>query len=253
MKSKKPLKDRLALVTGASRGIGRAVAMALAEQGAHVIATARTVGGLEELDDEIRAKGGKATLLELDLRNGERVDQLGPTLYQRWGKLDILVGSAGILGPLSPLHHVTEDAWNSVIAINLSANWRLIRTLDPLLKLSEAGRVVFLTSDAADAKNAYWGPYAVSKAGLDALVKTYAQELAESSVRANLVEPGAVRTLLRAKAFPGEDADTLPAPEELAPLFLELVSPECDFNGRIVRFDEWKRKRAAEPTTTTDA
>ena len=253
MKSKKPLKDRLALVTGASRGIGRAVAMALAEQGAHVIATARTVGGLEELDDEIRAKGGKATLLELDLRNGERVDQLGPTLYQRWGKLDILIGSAGILGPLSPLHHVTEDAWNAVIAINLSANWRLIRTLDPLLKLSEAGRVVFVTSGEADAKNAYWGPYAVSKAGLDALVKTYAQELAESSVRANLVDPGAVRTLMRAKAFPGEDPDTLPAPEELAPLFLELVSPECDFNGRIVKFHDWKRKRAAEPTTTTDA
>ena len=253
MKSKKPLKDRLALVTGASRGIGRAVAMALAEQGAHVIATARTVGGLEELDDEIRAKGGKATLLELDLRNGERVDQLGPTLYQRWGKLDILIGSAGILGPLSPLHHVTEDAWNAVIAINLSANWRLIRTLDPLLKLSEAGRVVFVTSGEADAKNAYWAPYAVSKAGLDALVKTYAQELAESSVRANLVDPGAVRTLMRAKAFPGEDPDTLPAPEELAPLFLELVSPECDFNGRIVKFHDWKRKRAAEPTTTTDA
>ena len=151
MKAKKTLKDRLALVTGASRGIGRAVARALARDGAHVIVTARTVGGLEELDDEIRADGGNATLLALDLRNGIKIDQLGPTLYQRWGKLDMLVGNAGILGPLSPLHHVTEDAWNAVIETNLSANWRLIRTLDPLLKRSEAGRAVFVTSGAATA------------------------------------------------------------------------------------------------------
>lgn len=247
------LAGRLALVTGATRGIGRAVALAYAREGAHLILVGRTSGALEEVDDEVRAAGGNATLLTLDLKAHDKIDALGPTIYQRWGKLDILIGSAGILGPLSPLHHVTEDAWNAVIAINLSANWRLIRTLDPLLKLSEAGRVVFVTSGEADAKNAYWGPYAVSKAGLDALVKTYAQELAESSVRANLVDPGAVRTLMRAKAFPGEDPDTLPAPEELAPLFLELVSPECDFNGRIVKFHDWKRKRAAEPTTTTDA
>jgi len=248
MKAKKPLKDRLALVTGASRGIGRAVALALAQQGAHVIATARTVGGLEELDDEIRAKGGKATLLELDLRQGEKVDQLGPALYQRWGHLDILVGNAGILGPLSPLHHVTEEAWNAVIDINLLANWRLIRTLDPLLKRSAAGRAVFMTSGEATGKHAYWGPYAVSKAGLEALVKTYAHEVADTAVRINLVNPGAVATQMRAKAFPGEDPKTLPAPEEVVPLVLELLAPECTLNGHIVSFRDWQKKRATAPS-----
>ncbi len=249
MKTKKPLKERLALVTGASRGIGRAVALALAKEGAHVVITARTVGALEELDDEIRAQGGKATLLALDLRQGDKIDQLGPTLFQRWGKLDILVGCAGILGPLSPLNHVTEDAWNAVIDINLSANWRLIRTLDPLLKRAEAGRAVFATSGASAGKYAYWGPYAVSKAGLETLVKTYAHELASTPVRANLINPGGVRTQMRAKAFPGEDPKTLPAPEEVVPLFLELVSPACTFNGRIINFRDWVKKRTAETTS----
>jgi NAD(P)-dependent dehydrogenase (short-subunit alcohol dehydrogenase family) len=244
MKNKKPLKDRLALVTGASRGIGRALALALAQHGAHVVVVARTIGALEELDDEIRKDGGKATLLQLDLSKGDKIDQLGPTLFQRWGKLDIFVGNAGVLGPLSPLHHVTEDAWNQVIDINLSANWRLIRTLDPLLKRSDAGRAVFLTSGAATGKYAYWGPYGVSKAGLEALVKTYAHELEDTSVRVNLVNPGPVRTGMRAKAFPGEDPNTLPAPDELVPLFLELVSPECDFSGRVINFADWKKKQA---------
>jgi len=248
MKNKKPLKDRLALVTGASRGIGRAVALALAQNGAHVVVAARTIGALEELDDEIRKGGGKATLLQMDLSKGEKIDQLGPTLFQRWGKLDIFVGNAGILGPLSPLHHVTEDAWNSVIDINLSANWRLIRTLDPLLKRAEAGRAVFLTSAAATGKYAYWGPYAVSKAGLEALVKTYAHELADTPVRVNLVNPGPVRTAMRAKAFPGEDPSTLPAPEELVPMFLEFASPTCELNGRVVNFGDWQKKHA--PTDT---
>jgi NAD(P)-dependent dehydrogenase (short-subunit alcohol dehydrogenase family) len=148
MKNKKPLKDRLALVTGASRGIGRAVALALAQAGAHVVIVARTIGALEELDDEIRTGGGKATLLQLDISKGDKIDQIGPTLFQRWGKLDIFVGNAGVLGPLSPLHHVTEDAWNQVIDVNLSANWRLIRTIDPLLKRSDAGRAVFVSSGA---------------------------------------------------------------------------------------------------------
>ena len=244
MKNKKPLKDRLALVTGASRGIGRAVALALAQAGAHVVIVARTIGALEELDDEIRKGGGKATLLQLDLSKGEKIDQLGPTLFQRWGKLDIFIGNAGILGPLSPLHHVTEDAWNSVIDINLSANWRLIRTLDPLLKRSEAGRAVFVTSAAATGKYAYWGPYAVSKAGLETLVKTYAHELADTPVRVNLVNPGPTRTAMRAKAFPGEDPNLLPAPEDLVPMFLELASPDCDLNGRLINFSEWKKKHA---------
>jgi NAD(P)-dependent dehydrogenase (short-subunit alcohol dehydrogenase family) len=250
MKAKKTLKDRLALVTGASRGIGRAVARALARDGAHVIVTARTVGGLEELDDEIRAAGGNATLLALDLRNGIKIDQLGPTIYQRWGKLDMLVGNAGILGPLSPLHHVSEDAWTAVIETNLSANWRLIRTLDPLLKRSDAGRAVFVTCGAASAKQAYWGPQAVSKAGLEALVKTYAHEVADSPVRVNLVDPGAVRTQMRAKAFPGEDPDTLPAPEDVVPMVLDLLSPEYTHNGRVVTFRDWQKKRES---TKTDA
>lgn len=249
MKQKKPLKDRLALVTGASRGIGRAVALALAQNGAHVVIAARTIGALEELDDEIRAAGGKATLLQLDLSQGDKIDQLGPTLYQRWGKLDILVGNAGILGPLSPLHHVTEDAWNAVIEVNLTANWRLIRTLDPLLKRSDAGRAVFVTASASTGKTAYWGPYAVSKAGLETLVKTYAHELADTPVRVNLVNPGPMRTQMRAKAFPGEDPNKLPAPEEIVPLFLELLSPQCALNGRIVNFSEWlKKAHAPSPT-----
>jgi len=252
MKQKKLLKERLALVTGASRGIGREVALALAKHGAHVVITARTVGGLEELDDEIRAQGGKATLLQLDLRDGDKIDQLGPTLFQRWGKLDIFIGNAGILGPLSPLHHVTEDAWNAVIDINLSANWRLIRTLDPLLKRADAGRALFLTCDASKGKHAYWGPYAVSKAGLETLVKTYAREVADTPVRVNLINPGAVRTQMRAKAFPGEDPKTLPAPEEIVPLFLELASPECTRNGEVVSFREWQKERL-DASTTSDA
>jgi NAD(P)-dependent dehydrogenase (short-subunit alcohol dehydrogenase family) len=244
MKSKKPLKDRLALVTGASRGIGRAVALGLADAGAHVVVVARTIGALEELDDEIRTAGGKATLLQLDLSKGDKIDQIGPTLFQRWGKLDILVANAGMLGPLSPLHHVTEDAWKQVIDINLSANWRLIRTLDPLLKRSDAGRAVFVTSGAATGNYAYWGPYAISKAALEALVKTYAHELADTSVRVNLVNPGPTRTAMRAKAFPGEDPDTLPKPDTLVPMFLELTSPACDFSGRLINFADWQKQHA---------
>ena len=240
----KPLDGRLAVVTGASRGIGRAVALRFARAGAHVVVTARTVGALEELDDEIRSAGGNATLLPLDLRSGDKIDQLGPTLFQRWGKLDIFVANAGILGPLSPLPHVTEEAWNAIMDINLTANWRLIRTLDPLLKRSDAGRAVFVTSGAATGKYAYWGPYAVSKAGLETLVRTYAHEVAYTSVRANLINPGPVRTQMRAKAFPGEDPNTLPTPEDLVPLFVELASAGCKHNGRLVGFPEWQRRRA---------
>ena len=252
MQDKKPFKDRLALVTGASRGMGRAVALELARQGAHVVVAARTIGGLEELDDEIRAFGGKATLLDLDIRKGDKIDQLGPTLYQRWGRLDILISTAGILGPLSPLHHVTEDAWNAVIDTNLSANWRLIRTLDPLLKRSDGGRALFVASSAASAKTAYWGPYAASKAGLEALVKTYASEVATTPLRVNLVNPGPVRTQLRAKAFPGEDPMTLPAAEDVVPLFLDLVSPQCTFNGCVVSFREWQKPKLSLPANSDE-
>lgn len=238
-----PLKGRVALVTGASRGIGRAVALGLAKAGCHVVITARSLVQLERLDDEIQAAGGAATLLQLDLKKGERIDQLGPTLFQRWEKLDILVANAGILGPLSPLGHITEDGFLSTIDINLNANWRLIRTLDPLLKRADAGRAVFVTSGAAKGTYAYWGPYAASKAGLEALVKSWAAELANTNVRANLINPGATRTQMRAKAFPGEDANALPAPEDLVPLFLELLSSDCDRNGDVIHFREWRGDR----------
>ena len=242
MAEQRRLADRLALVTGASRGIGRAVALAMAREGAHVIIAARRVGALEDLDDEIRSFGGTATLVQLDLTVGDKVDVLGPTIYERWGQLDIFVANAGILGPISPLPHITEDAWDSVMTTNLTANWRLIRSLDPVLRKSDAGRGIFVTSGAADGKNAYWGPYAVSKAGLEALVKTYARELANTKVRVNIVNPGPVRTEMRARAFPGEDPATLPAPEEIAPLFVELADPGLSANGQVFHY------RRSEPS-----
>lgn len=233
--TEKRLENRLALITGASRGIGRAVALEMARHGAHVIVAARRVGALESLDDEIRGLGGSATLVKLDLTDGDKVDALGPTIYERWGKLDILVGNAGLLGPLSPLPHVTADAWNAVFDINVHANWRLIRTCDPLLKNSDAGRAIFVTSGAAQAKRAYWGPYSVTKAALEALAKTYAHEVANTNVRVNLLNPGPIRTEMRARAFPGEDPMTLPTPEDIAPLFIDLAAPTQTANGE--RFD----------------
>ncbi|MEO0809407.1 MAG: SDR family NAD(P)-dependent oxidoreductase [Pseudomonadota bacterium] len=233
---KKQLDGRLALITGASSGIGRAVAKALAHEGAHVIIAARRVGALEKLDDEIRELGGSATLVQLDLTKGEKIDVLGPTIFERWGRLDILVANAGILGTLSPLTHITHDAWNEVITTNLTANWRLIRSIDPVLRKSNAGRGIFVTCAAASADQAYWGPYATSKAGLEALVKTYAHELANTPAKVNLVNPGVVQTKLRAKAFPGEAPETLLTPEKVAPLFVELSASELTANGQIFNF-----------------
>ncbi len=230
------LQDRIALVTGASRGIGRAVALALAREGAHVVALARTAGALEELDDDIRALGGSTTLIPLNLRDGDKVDALGPTLYERWGRLDVLVGNAAVLGPLSPLGHVSALDWEQVLDVNLTANWRLIRTLDPLLRRSDAGRAIFVTSGAAHMFSSYWGPYTVSKAALEALVKTYAAEVATTSMCVNLVDPGIVATAMRAKAMPGEDPDTLPKPEALAETFIALALPDCSKNGEIVAY-----------------
>ncbi|HXE87117.1 MAG TPA: SDR family NAD(P)-dependent oxidoreductase [Hyphomicrobiaceae bacterium] len=232
--SPRRLAGRLALITGATRGIGRAVALAYAREGAHVILAGRTVGALEEVDDEIREIGGAATLLTLDLKRQDKIDALGPTIYQRWQKLDILVGNAGILGPLSPLGHVPAETWDEVLQVNLTANWRLIRTLDPLLRASDAGRAIFVSSGVAARPRAYWGPYAVSKAALEALVRTYADEVANTPVRVNLVNPGPTRTKLRAQAYPGEDPATLRTPEDIAEAFVRLAEPACTDNGRLL-------------------
>jgi NAD(P)-dependent dehydrogenase (short-subunit alcohol dehydrogenase family) len=228
-----PLAGRIALVTGASRGIGYATALALAQAGAHVVAVARTVGGLEELDDAIRAAGGSATLVPLDLKDFEGIARLGAALHERYRHLDILVGNAGILGPLSPLGHVQPQAWDDVIAINVTANWHLIRCMDPLLKVSEAGRVVFVTSGVASKARAYWGPYAVSKAALDVLVRTYAAETVTTKVRVNLFSPGATRTRMRATAMPGEDPMSLKTPDAVAEKIIELCLPDFQETGKV--------------------
>lgn len=228
---------RIALVTGASRGIGRAAALALASSGHHVILSARTAGGLEEVDDDIRQSGGSASIMRLNLTHADKVDALGPTLYQRWQRLDVLVAAGGILGPLSPLPHLPDKDWDAVMTVNLTANWRLIRTLDPLLRRSAAGRALFVTSRAASSIRAYWGPYAVSKAGLEALVKTYAAETASTPVKANLLDPGPTRTNMRAQAYPGEDPAAVKAPDALAPLILALTSAGCDRSGEVVSAD----------------
>lgn len=242
--SPKRLDKRVALVTGASRGIGRAVALALAREGAHVVVCGRSTGSLEDLDDEIQAIGGTATILHLDLNRGEKIDQLGPALFERWGKLDILIGNAGILGSLTPVAHIMDDAWSSVIATNLTANWHLLRTLDPLLQRSDAGRAVFTTSGAATKSTPYWGLYAASKAALETLVKTYAAEVSSTKVRVNLVNPGPTRTAMRAKAYPGEDPATLPGPDEIAPLYVDLALPICDKTGVIMNFRAWRLSTA---------
>jgi NAD(P)-dependent dehydrogenase (short-subunit alcohol dehydrogenase family) len=234
----RPDPQRIAFVTGASRGIGRAAALALGRAGCHVILSARTTGGLEEADDEIRAAGGSASILKLNLTDGDKIDALGPTLFARWQKLDVLVAAGGILGRLGPLGHLPTDEWDQVLNINLTANWRLIRSLDPLLRRSEAGRALFVTSRATRKIRAYWGAYAVSKAGLEALVKTYAAEVSTTPLKVNLLDPGPTRTKMRAQAYPGEDAGKLKAPEALAPLILKLTSPDCAMHGELVTSDE---------------
>ena len=229
----KPLADRIALVTGASRGIGCATALALARAGAHVIALARTVGGLEELDDAIRAEGGSATLAPLDLTDYDGIDRLAPALDERYQRLDILVGNAGVLGPLSPLAHVEPKEWDEAVAVNVTANWRLIRALDPLLRRSEAGRVVLVTSGVASTARAYWGPYAITKAALDALARTYAAETVTTNVKVNLINPGATRTRMRASAMPGEDPETLKTAETVADMIVDMCLPSFKETGRL--------------------
>jgi NAD(P)-dependent dehydrogenase (short-subunit alcohol dehydrogenase family) len=232
----KPLANRIALVTGASRGIGRAAALALAQAGAHVIAVARTSGALEELDDAIQAAGGTATLVPLDIRDFPALDRLGHSIFERWGRLDAVLGNAGSLGVLTPLSHLEPKTFQEVIEVNVTANWRLIRSFDLLLRRSDAGRVLFVSSAAARFHPAYWGAYNVSKAALESLAFTYAAECKETPVRVNLLDPGAVRTRMRAVAFPGEDPMTLPPPEALAPLIVALLSPSCTKNGERVEF-----------------
>ncbi len=229
----KPLAERIALVTGASRGIGYTLAKELARAGAHVVAVARTQGGLEELDDEIRGFGGSATLVPVDLTDGPAIDRLGGALFERFGKLDILIGNAGTLGPTGPLSHAAPKDFDKVVAVNITANWRLVRSMEPLLKLAPAGRAVFLTSSAARRIRAFWGPYAMSKAALEAMVATWAKELEITAVKVNCINPGPLRTAMRAAAMPGEDAETLDRPDVLVPKLMELVAPALDVSGRV--------------------
>jgi NAD(P)-dependent dehydrogenase (short-subunit alcohol dehydrogenase family) len=233
--SEQRLKDRIALITGASRGIGRATALHFARQGAHVLLLARTQQALEKVDDEIRDFGGNASLIPLDLTDGKKIDALGPTLYERFGRLDVLVGNAALLGGLRPLTHISSETWDRVLAVNVTANWRLIRTLDPLLRRSDAGRVIFVTSSrVARSGRAYWAPYSVSKAALETLAKTYANETADSPIRVNLVDPGATATDMRAEAYPGEDRATMQTPEDVAKIMVRLAMPDCTETGQIV-------------------
>lgn len=232
----KALEGRIALITGASRGIGRAVALRFAQEGAHVILVAKTIAALEEVDDEIQALGGSATLVPMNLREFDKIDQMGQALYDRFGKIDILVGNAGVLGDLTPMSHLKVKMWNEVMDVNVTANWRLIRSMEPLLKQSDAGRAIFLSSGTTKAPRAYWAAYAVSKAALENMVQTWALELGKTNIKANLIDPGATRTRMRAQAYPGENPETLKEPEALADLFVELASPSCDKSGEIVRY-----------------
>jgi NAD(P)-dependent dehydrogenase (short-subunit alcohol dehydrogenase family) len=220
MTEKRRLQGRVALVTGASRGIGRAVAKAYAAEGAHVVALARTQGGLEELDDEIRALGGHATLVTLDLRKADDIDQMGYALYQKFGRLDILAGIAGVLGILSPVSHIPPKDWAQAMEVNLTANYRLMRSFDADCRAREA--------------TPFWGAYAASKAGLETLARSWATEAIRTNLRINLVDPGPVRTQLRATAFPGEDPLKHRAPEDVTGAFVDLAAPDCTITGEIV-------------------
>jgi NAD(P)-dependent dehydrogenase (short-subunit alcohol dehydrogenase family) len=235
---KPSLEGRIALVTGASRGIGRAAAIALAKAGAHLILVARTVGGLEETDDEIQKIGGSATLVPMNLRDFDAIDRLGASIYERWGKLDAFLGNAGVLGMLTPLAHLDPKTFQEVLDVNITANWRLIRSLDPLLRQSDAGRVLFVTSGAARKHIAYWGAYALSKSALEILALTYAVECEPTNVKVNLINPGPMRTLMRQKAMPGEDPAYLVKPEDMAYKVVEMLSPAYDRSETIINFQK---------------
>jgi NAD(P)-dependent dehydrogenase (short-subunit alcohol dehydrogenase family) len=230
--------NKIVLVTGASRGVGREVALGLAREGAHVIAVARTVGALEELDDEIQAAGASATLVPLDLKDFDAIDTLGASIYERWGKLDAFFGNAGVLGALTPLSHLEPRMFQDAVDVNVTANFRMIRSFDPLLRASDAGRVLFMTSGAAIKHTSFWGCYAVTKAALESMALTYADECEKTNVRVNLFSPGPLRTAMRAKAFPGEDPNSLKTPDAVVPAILDLLASDCTKNGERIEFRE---------------
>jgi NAD(P)-dependent dehydrogenase (short-subunit alcohol dehydrogenase family) len=242
----RPLAGRIALVTGASRGIGRASALALAAAGAHIVAVARTQGALEELDDVIRAETGeRATLVPMDLANGDGIDQLGLAIHQRHGRLDVMVHAAAVLGGLIPVSHMDPPRFEQVVQVNLTASYRLIRSVEPLLRQSDAGRAIFLTTGVAARPRAFWGAYAATKAGLEALVRCWADEIENTPMRAVLLDPAVMRTRMRAEAFPGEDPDTLPDPTEIGPMVVELAQAELGLPRETMKFSDWKRARAS--------
>ncbi|MGD9916283.1 MAG: SDR family NAD(P)-dependent oxidoreductase [Rhizobiaceae bacterium] len=242
------LANRVAVVTGASRGIGYFTAKHLAAAGAHVVAVARTVGGLEELDDEIKAAGGSATLVPLDLGDMAGIDRLGGAIHERWGKLDIMVANAAVLGVIAPIGHVEAKVFEKVMTVNVTGVWRLIRSLDPLLRKSDAGRAILLSSGAAHSARAFWAPYAASKAAVEAMARSWADETKNSPLRVNSVDPGATRTAMRAQAVPGEDPTTLPHPDEIAARIAQLASPSLTRTGMIYQAkpDRWVGYRMPE-------
>ena len=228
--------SRVALVTGASRGIGYAAALALAKAGVEIIATARTIGGLEELDDDISALGGKATLVPMDLADRPAMSKLAGVIHERWGKLDIMVANAGVLGVLTPASHMDEETWDEVMDINLSSIWRMIRVFDPLLRLSPAGRAILMTSSAADGGSyPYWSAYAASKAGLEALGKCWAAEVSSTPLKVNILNPGGVATRMFASAYPGADLTSMTQPEDIGPAFVTLTAEDCPYHGEVLR------------------
>jgi len=231
------LTGQIALVTGASRGIGRATAVELARRGAHVVITARTQGGLEETDDAIRAAGGTATLLPLDLLDGAQLDQIGPSLLERFRRLDILVSNAASLGRLTPVPHILPKDWASVVGVNLTANWHLIRSCGPLLTIAPAGRAVFITTARVQQPLAYWGAYGATKAGMEHMVLTWADETRHGNLRINLFDPGVVRTAMRADAMPGENPLSVQPPEAVAPQIADLCMPGVTQHGTVVEAD----------------
>lgn len=234
----KPLEGRVTLVTGATRGLGYAAAIELAKAGSQIIATGRTQGGLEDLDDAIKALGGDCTLVPMDLKNPDGIDQLGKVIYERWGRLDGLFANAGVLGDITPASHVEPKTFDDVMAVNFTANYRLIRSVDPLLRESKSGRAVFVTSGVATSRRAYWSAYAASKSALETFVQCYAKEVGITKIKVNLLNPGAVRTAMRAKAMPGEDPSILPDPADVAPLVVDMLSPDYTDHDKIVSFRE---------------